>query len=67
MAYTPEMEDYLAFMQWFQDSHPEIYEIYWQSITISKSGTGVQVNRSRIDQEAYLQLIILTKEYYRNR
>jgi len=64
MEQTPEMQDYLTFMEWFQNKYPDLYIFYWQSITIPGEGEEVTADRDMLDAEAYKAVLKATKEYY---
>ena len=58
--------DYLAFMHWFQNAHPDLYACCWKSIIAPIDGEGVTVNKDEIDRATYTAVIEATKEYYRH-
>lgn len=58
--------DYLAFMQWFQNTYPDLYACCWKDITAPIDGEGVTVLKDGMDAETYRSVIKATEEYYRN-
>ena len=66
MPHTSPMQDYLAFMQWFQDKYPELYTCCWKEIVIPTDGEDVTVTKDGMDGETYKAVINATKEYYQN-
>lgn len=57
-------QDYLQFMQWFQNHYPDLYMEHGQSITVPVDGEGVTVLKDGMSQNVYQTIIDITKMYY---
>jgi len=67
MAHTPEMLDYIAFMEWFQNRYPALYISLWKSIAISINGGRVTVEKEGLDDETFKLLTEAVLDYYQNK
>ncbi len=64
MAEAPLIKDTLAFMQWFESGHPDLYHQHWQSVLVASKGTSIAVNGTNIDIETKNMLTDLLLYYY---
>jgi len=67
MAHTPEMMDYIAFMEWFQNTYPSLYMRLWKAIAISTNGERVTIEKDGLNDETYRLLTYAVLEYYQNK
>ncbi len=65
MLQSPK-RDYIAFMEWFQEKHPDLYACCWKEITPPVDGEGVTVNKDGMDADTYTAVIKATQEFYRD-
>lgn len=56
--------DYLVFMQWFQNNHPDLYACCWKDIIPPNAAEGVTLNKDGMDTATYHRVIQATQEYY---
>jgi hypothetical protein len=58
------MQDYLSFMEWFQNNHPDLHKKYWMNITIPTGREGVDVTGTNLEPEVFATLIVIEYDYY---
>ena len=64
MPETPLNKEYFAFMQWFQNNHPDLYIKYWTNIIIPVNGEKINVSDTVIDAKDFDQLVQIEYDYY---
>ena len=56
--------DYIGFMNWFKQKHPELHAKHADSIIPPKDNKGLQVSPKGIDKPTYNLLYELQNDYY---
>ena len=59
-----EASGYISFMQWFQNTHPDLYTCCWQEIIPPVKGKIVTVNKDGMDEGMYMDVMNAVQEYY---
>jgi hypothetical protein len=68
MAHTIEMDDYIAFMEWFQNKYPDLYFFSWKTIKVPlHHGKEVTVIKEGMDAETHKAVIGAVAEYYQTK
>jgi len=52
----------LAFLEWLQNTHPDLYTCYWEWINISDK--SISVDDNALKQEDLKKLLLAIEEYY---
>lgn len=56
--------DYNEFMTWFEKTYPKLFDEYKGRIILAKDETGLQIDKSGLDQKAYDTLFDIENEFY---
>ena len=68
MAHTPERDDYITFMEWFQNKYPDLYFSSWKTIKVPlHRGKEVTVIKDGMDAETHKAIIDAVLEYYQTK
>ena len=60
------MTEYLAFMEWLQSNHPDLYISCWKSIPEPTEGEAISIVKQGLDEKTYKAVIDAKFEYYKN-
>ncbi|MEO5684130.1 MAG: hypothetical protein ABIQ88_15915 [Chitinophagaceae bacterium] len=64
MELTFEENAYVAFMQWFQTTNPDLYFVAWTAIDPGRQGEEVSFLKEKMTVENYQALTEVIKQYY---
>ena len=56
-------KDYIAFMQWFKTTHPDLYHKYGANITMAKDKEGVSIRGDNIPVSEFEMIMQIQYEY----
>ena len=64
MSIEPRVQQYLDFMQWFEQHYPSLHADYWTNIGIPQPGKKIQLVQANMEVQAIVRIEAVIKDYY---